>query len=158
VKERPVVKRLKHEPLVDAVDHFASLLAGRVETEILQDDETPGGNEVPLRATTPVAGARLSGEKLGSPSFGCDARAHGCDRIRSFTGEVPHDLPADGRVRIEEPLDVRGPGCVIVAHLSLIARGIFVLARAPDRLAVPMNSVASKVSVRAIRSQSPGEE
>src|SRR2546422_3957999 len=40
VKERPVVERLKHEPLVDAVDHFASLLAGWVDTEVLQDDES----------------------------------------------------------------------------------------------------------------------
>ena len=27
------------EPLVDPIDHFASLLAGRVETEVLQDDQ-----------------------------------------------------------------------------------------------------------------------
>ena len=43
VKERPVVEPLKHEPLVDAVDHFASLLAGGVETEVLQDDESCRG-------------------------------------------------------------------------------------------------------------------
>jgi hypothetical protein len=35
----------KHEPLVDAVDHFTSLLAGWVETEILQDYETVKGNK-----------------------------------------------------------------------------------------------------------------
>jgi hypothetical protein len=45
VKERPVVERLKHEPLVDAVDHFAGLLAGGVETEVLQDDESVEGNK-----------------------------------------------------------------------------------------------------------------
>src|SRR6266516_8162051 len=45
VKERPVVEPLKHEPLVDAVDHFASLLAGGVETEILQDDESIESNK-----------------------------------------------------------------------------------------------------------------
>src|ERR1700679_1317419 len=45
VKERPVVKRLKHEPLVDAVDHFASLLAGGVQTEVHQDGETVEGNK-----------------------------------------------------------------------------------------------------------------
>ncbi len=45
VKVRPVVEPLKHEPLVDAVDHFASLLAGGVETEVHQDDETVEGNE-----------------------------------------------------------------------------------------------------------------
>ena len=38
-KVRPVIEALKHEPLVNAVDHFASLLAGGVETEVHQDDE-----------------------------------------------------------------------------------------------------------------------
>ena len=113
MKERSVVKRLKHEPLVDAVDHFASLLAGGVETEVLQDDETVEGNKVPLRPA-PVAGRRLEGEKLGSPAFGCDARPLGCNRVGGFTGEVPHDLPTDGRFRIEEPFEVRGPGRIIV--------------------------------------------
>src|ERR1700732_2576232 len=74
VKVRPVVERLKHEPLVDAVDHLASLLAGGVETEIHQDDETVEGNKVPLRPVTPVAGRRLAGEKLGSPALSCVAR------------------------------------------------------------------------------------
>jgi len=43
VKVRPVVERLKHEPLVDAVDYLPNLLAGGVETEVLQDDETVKG-------------------------------------------------------------------------------------------------------------------
>ena len=125
VKERPVVEPLKHEPLVDAVDHFASLLAGGVETEVHQDDESVEGNQQapvllrhigspPARARAPVAGGRLAGEKLGSPAFGCDARPLGCNRVGGGTGKVPHDLPTDGRVRIEEPFEVRGPGCVIL--------------------------------------------
>jgi hypothetical protein len=126
VKVRPVVERLEYEPLVDAVDHFASLLAGGVETEVLQDDETVEGNKVPLRPAAPVAGRRLAGEQLGSPAFDCDARPLGGNRIGGFTGEVPHDLPTDGRVRIEEPFNVRGPGRVIVsAHWSLIACGAY---------------------------------
>src|ERR1700722_4845156 len=48
MKKGPVVERLKHEPLVDAVYHLARFLAGRVETEVLQDDETPEGNQIPL--------------------------------------------------------------------------------------------------------------
>src|SRR6266567_7177476 len=114
VQERPVIERLKHEPFVDAVDHSASLLAGGIETEVLQDDETPEGNKIPLRPAAPVAGRRLAGEKLGSPAFGRDARPLGCNRVGGFTGKVPHDLPTDGLVRIEEPFDVRGPWCVIV--------------------------------------------
>ena len=116
MKERPVVEPLEYEPLVDAVDHFASLLAGGVETEVLQDDESVEGNKQAsvLLRPAPVAGRRLEGEKLGSPAFGCDARPLGCNRVGGFIGEVPHDLPTDGRVRIEEPFDVRGPGCIIV--------------------------------------------
>ena len=45
VKVRPVVESLKHEPLVDAVDHFASLFAGGVETEAHQDGESIKGNK-----------------------------------------------------------------------------------------------------------------
>jgi len=61
---------LKHEPLVDAVDHFASLLAGGVETEILQDDESVEGDKQAsvLLRPAPVASRRLEGEKLGSPA------------------------------------------------------------------------------------------
>jgi hypothetical protein len=125
VKERPVVEPLKHEPLVDAVDHFVSLLAGGVETEVLQDDESVEGNQhasvlfgqivsPPAGALAPVASRRLGGEELGSPAFGCDARPLGCNRAGGFAGKVPHDLPTDGRVRIEEPFEVRGPGRIIV--------------------------------------------
>src|ERR1700686_5412240 len=109
VKEGPVVEPLEHEPLVDAVDHFASLLAGGVETEVHQDDETVEGNKQasvllrqiaspPAGAPAPVASRRLEGEKLGSPAFGCDPRPLGRNRFTGFTGEVPHDLPTDGRV------------------------------------------------------------
>jgi hypothetical protein len=35
VKERLIIVPLKHKPLLDTVDHFASLLAGGVETEVL---------------------------------------------------------------------------------------------------------------------------
>src|SRR5437660_5859675 len=45
VKERPVVERLKNQSLVDAVDHLASLLTSRVETEVLQDDESVESNK-----------------------------------------------------------------------------------------------------------------
>src|SRR5437773_5244745 len=45
VKVRSMVELLKHEPLVNAVDHFASLLAGGVETKVLQDDQSVEGNK-----------------------------------------------------------------------------------------------------------------
>jgi hypothetical protein len=113
-KVMPVVEPLKHEPLVDAVDHFASLLAGGVETEVLQGDETVEGNQVPLPRVAPVAGSRLGGEKLSSRAFGGDPGPLDSNHVRSLIGQVAHDLPTNGGVRIEEPFDVRGPGCVIV--------------------------------------------
>jgi len=56
----------------------------------------------------------LERQKLGSPAFGCNARPLGCNRVGRFTGEVPHHLPADGGVRIEQPFEVRGPGVRIL--------------------------------------------
>lgn len=124
VKERPVVERLKDEPSVDTADHFASLFAGGVETEVFQDDEGVEGDKQDSallrqigakvsRGHAPVAGSRLKGEKLGAPAFRCNARPLGCNRAGGLTGEIPHDLPTDGRVRIEEPLEDRGPGSVL---------------------------------------------
>ena len=45
VKEGAVVEALEHEPLVDPVDHFASLLAGGVEAEVHEGDKTVHGNQ-----------------------------------------------------------------------------------------------------------------
>src|ERR1700688_3716393 len=149
VKEGLVIEPLEHEPLVDAVDHFASLLAGGIETEVHQDDETVEGNKQaslrlrqivspPAGDPAPLASRRLEGEKVGSPAFGSGTRPLGCNRVGGFTGEIPHDLPTDGRVRIEEPFEVRGPGRVIVlAHWSLyIARGAQVLPRPPKHVRI----------------------
>ena len=54
----------------------------------------------------PNAARRLEGEEFGPLTFRCDAGPLGRNRVGVFIGEVTHDLPADGRVRIEEPLDV----------------------------------------------------
>jgi hypothetical protein len=107
VKERPVVERLKHEPLVDPVDpqrivlssDFAGLLTRGIETEVHQNDETVEGNQQAsvLLRSAPVTGGRLEGEEFGPPTFDCDAGALSRNRVGFFIGEVPHDLPADGR-------------------------------------------------------------
>src|SRR5213592_1021340 len=74
---------------------------------------------------TPVTGARLASEKLSSPAFGCDPRSLICNRVGGFVREVPHYLPADRRIGIEEPFEVRGSRCVLLqAHWSLIANGL----------------------------------
>jgi hypothetical protein len=64
VKVRSVVEPLEHEPLVDAVDHFASLLAGAVETEVLQDDETVEGH----RVDGPKPNLQLQAKLLSAPA------------------------------------------------------------------------------------------
>ena len=45
VKERAVVERLKHEPFIDAIDHFAGVLASGVKTEVHQHNETVEGDK-----------------------------------------------------------------------------------------------------------------
>jgi hypothetical protein len=97
VKKRPVVELLEHEPLIDTGDHLASLLACGVETEVHQDNERIEGDKVPLRPV-PVTGRRLEGEKLRSPTLGCNARPLGSNLIGGRIGEVLHDLPADRRI------------------------------------------------------------
>jgi hypothetical protein len=58
-----------------------------------------------------VSSRRLEGEKLGPPpAFGCDARPLGCNRVGGFTGEVPHDLPTDGRSASRSHLRCAGRG------------------------------------------------
>jgi hypothetical protein len=90
-KERPAVERLKHEPLVDAVDHSASLFAGGVETEVLQDDNSVEGRKQAsvLVRPAPVASRRLEGEKSGSPPFRCNTRPLGCNHVGGFARKVP---------------------------------------------------------------------
>jgi hypothetical protein len=143
VEERPVVERLEHDAPLDAVDHLASRLARGVETEILQNDQSVKSNEHASvlfpqiraevsRGIAPVAGRGLDGEKLGAPAFRCNARPFGCDCGGGFSGKVPHDLPANGRVGIEEPPEVRGPGRVVEqAHWTVVtsvaARGRLVV-------------------------------
>jgi hypothetical protein len=124
MKKRPVVERLKYELLVDALDYFAGLLAGGVEAEVHQDDETVERNEQSsvFIWPTPVAGARLASEKLRSPAFGFNARALDSNSGGRFLSEVPHDLPSNRGIRIEEPFKLRGSGSEVVwAHSSLIS-------------------------------------
>jgi hypothetical protein len=122
MKVRTFVEAFKDEVLSNAADHFASLFAGRIQTEVLQDDETEEGNKIPLPDAS-AARRSLLGEKFGAPAFSGDARAFGLDHRGGFTTEVPDHLPTDGRVRIEEPSNLRGSRCDIVsAHQSVIAR------------------------------------
>jgi hypothetical protein len=46
----------------------------------------------------------LSGEQLSACPLGGDPRALGCDLLLGRTDQISHRLPADRRVRIEQPL------------------------------------------------------
>jgi hypothetical protein len=70
---RPVIEPLEYEPLLDAVNHLARLLAGGDETEIPQDRETVESNKQvpvllrqiaspPAWTPAPVPGSRLPRE------------------------------------------------------------------------------------------------
>src|SRR5207249_8207981 len=61
---------------------------------------------VPGRATPPAVG-RLQGEQPRASALGGDPRALGRDLLRGRIGQVPHHLPADRRVLVEQPGDDR---------------------------------------------------
>src|SRR5215472_14480582 len=110
VKKWTVVERLEDEALVDAVDHFAGLLAGRIEAEVHQDDQAVERNEQAsvLLRPAPVASGRLEGEKFGPPTCGRDTGPLDRNRVRVCIGEISHDLPSNGRVRIKQPFEGLG--------------------------------------------------
>ncbi len=47
-----------------------------------------------------MAGWRLKGKKLCSPSFCCYACSLSRYGVRTFIHQIPHNLPANGRVGI----------------------------------------------------------
>ena len=59
---------------------------------------------VPGRATPPAVG-RLEGEQPRASALGGDPRALGRDLLGGRISQVPHHLPADRRVRVEQPVD-----------------------------------------------------
>lgn len=129
LKETPVAMPLKDKMPVDALGHFARLLAGGVETEVHQDYETVEGDEQAcvLFAAAPFARGRLAGEESGSPALGGNARALGCDDVGGCVGKVAHDLPADRGIGIEEPPEERGAGSIVKqGHWSVIAKSPWV--------------------------------
>src|SRR5262249_41661956 len=107
VEKLPVAVLLKNQMPVDPIDHLASLLAGWIEAEVLQDNEHIERDQQAQVVPRPHAIPGLQGEKLSAPAFARDARPFGCNRIRGGTRAVTHDLPADGGVGIEQPLEMR---------------------------------------------------
>ena len=90
----------------------ASVDAGRAQEQQREQSRQPVGGIVPV----PRAVRSLAGENLGAEPFARDAGALRGDRRRGGVREVAHRLPADGRVRIEQPVD--RVHASILLHLS----------------------------------------
>ena len=48
---------------------------------------------------------RLEREQPGAPALGRDPRPLGGDDVGGLVRQVAHDLPADGRIGVEQPID-----------------------------------------------------
>ena len=55
-------------------------------------------------ATPPPVGV-LGGEELGTPALACHPGALSGDLVGWCIGQVAHHLPADGGIRVEQPID-----------------------------------------------------
>src|SRR5262249_37673283 len=97
-------------PPGDAVAHPADrppdFPARRVHAQLLQHTKgVDGGHPAFVVAGAPMAIQRLTSEEFGAPTFRSDARALGGDDLSGRTGQVAQDLPADRRIRIQQPPD-----------------------------------------------------
>ena len=86
-------------------------LALRLQPEVPQEQqrEQVGPPARPGDVVAPVAVRPLLAEELRAPSFEGHARPRGGHDLGRLVEEVPHHLPADRRIRIEQPRrDVHG--------------------------------------------------
>ena len=110
------VMRVAHE-----ADRSADFLARRIRAQIPQQRQgVGGGHPAVLLVVAPVAVGRLKAEELGAPTLRGDARPLGGDGLVGLIGEVAHDLPADRRIRIEQPLHDRRVGSPCASPLPTV--------------------------------------
>src|SRR5215472_15778121 len=115
--------------LADQVDRMARFSARGIEAKYPQELQAPRGRGPfgkqralsagrqrmppslsPRRAerrgaAVPLAVGPLVGKQSGAPTFSSHTCSLGGDLLRGGIGQVPHHLPADGRVRVEQPVD-----------------------------------------------------
>ena len=90
-----------------SADRPSRLLALGIEPEPaqeLQDVERVGPVLRP-RPAGPQAVRRLEREQPGAPALGRDPRPLGGDDVGRLVRQVAHDLPADRRIGVEQPVD-----------------------------------------------------
>ena len=122
-------------------NHLPHALALRVNSHVSQEHQgVQVGPPMPGRdAVAPVAVRPLLAKKLRAPSLGGNARPLGGHHFSRLMHDVPHDLPPDRRVGIEQPLhgrwlhqSLRGNHCSAVGRcftVPLRSGG-----RLPDRM------------------------
>ena len=105
---------------------------------------------VPGRATPPAIG-RLEGEQPRASAFGGDPRALGRDVLGGRINQVPHHLPADRRVRVEQPVD-DGHGASVPAYPSYPPYLSYVVPVVPFKISIPpaCGGTSTVVTVRSV--------
>jgi len=106
MKKRPVFEPLKDDVPVDALYHLGRLMTGRIEAEVHQHHEAVKRGKQSLIVTPPTPGtiASLTSQKLRTPALGRHSSALDCHLLGLCVSKVPHHLPSNRRVRIEQPL------------------------------------------------------
>src|SRR5262249_25407916 len=107
---RVPVPRPPRHPLADALDRRARGGARGVDAELPQELQGVQRRLPRPRTLAPATVRELAPEELRSPALGGDPRALGGDALRGLAGEVAHHLPADRRIRVEQPLHGGGAG------------------------------------------------
>src|SRR5262249_18481569 len=91
----------------DPLDGRPAFFAVGVETEPAEELQDVERVRVVLRerVARPEAARRLEREQPSASALGRDARPLGRDGPGRVVGDLPHDLPADGGIGIEQPID-----------------------------------------------------
>ena len=91
---------------MDPSHRTTRLIAGGVETQFpqQQQDVHRGVPAAVPGLASPRAVGPLEGEQKCTPALGRDLRALGRDLPLSRIGQISHGLPADRRVRIQQPV------------------------------------------------------
>src|SRR5207244_8212037 len=110
-EERIVITLLRAATLpshavTDVYNRATRLVARGIETHIAQQHQDVHRGVPPTgpRCAAPPPIGPLEGEQLRTDALGGDPRALSRDLLRGRTGQVPHHLPSDRRVRIKQPL------------------------------------------------------
>jgi hypothetical protein len=105
-------------PIAHATNRTTCLDTRGVESHVIEQREDVHRGipaTVPRRAA-PAAVRRLEREQARAYSLACDLRPLGSDRLGRRVGQVGHHLPANRRIRVEQPFDdgherPSGAGC-----------------------------------------------